>query len=536
MNLWQILNFIGGVGLFLLGMKLMTDGLKVAAGDALRHILTFATRSRLRGLASGALITGVVQSSSAVIFATIGFVNAGIIGLSQAVGVIYGANLGTTATTWLVSVIGLEFSLKAFALPFIGIGMLVHLLARRPQWRALGDAVTGFGVFFLGLDVLTDMFRETGPMLTPAAMADGTLMLVLHLLAGFVMTVIMQSSSAALAVILTAASGGLLALPGAAAMMIGANLGTTSTAVFASLGATPNARRVAAAHVIFNLVEATILFLFFGFLLGMVQWLAQLVGMGHSIAVALAFFHTTGKLLGLAAMWPFTALLVDWLGRRFRPKVGELARPQYLDEAVLSTPSLALRALGRELQRALVAASHLLGDAIGEKRPDSLRLARASADLRSLLDIINEATQGLSDKDLRKEGADALPEVLRTTRYLEELSERVVELDEMARRLPPQCPVEEGAESPPLSFMARNIRPEARDESGMDADFEARYQQVKSELLRAGAARRLSSRQMSDWLDYFSILRRSVRISGRAARHAALFNQALQDPVEAATD
>jgi phosphate:Na+ symporter len=295
MNAWQILSFLGGIGLFLLGMKLMTEGLKLAAGDGLRHVLTYATRSRVRGVASGAMITGVVQSSSAVIFATIGFVNAGILGLGQAVGVIYGANLGTTATTWLVSVVGLGFSLKAFALPFIGLGMLLRLTARHSRLRGLGDAVTGFGVFFLGLDVLTDMFRDTGPMLTPAFTDSGGLMLLLHLLAGFLMTVVMQSSSAALAVILTAATGGVIALPGAAAMMIGANLGTTSTAVFAALDATPNARRVASAHVLFNVVEACILFLFFGLLLALVEWLATAVGLGPSIAVSLAFFHTIGN-------------------------------------------------------------------------------------------------------------------------------------------------------------------------------------------------------------------------------------------------
>ncbi|MDQ2070651.1 Na/Pi cotransporter family protein [Natronospira bacteriovora] len=533
MNLWQILSFLGGVGLFLLGMKLMTEGLKVAAGDGLRHVLAFATRSRARGLASGAMITGVVQSSSAVIFATIGFVNAGILGLGQAVGVIYGANLGTTATTWLVSVVGLEFSLKAFALPFIGAGMLIRLLARVSRLRGLGDAVTGFGVFFLGLDVLTDMFRETGPMLTPAFTGSGALMLFLHLLAGFLMTVVMQSSSAALAVILTAATGGALALPGAAAMMIGANLGTTSTAVFAALGATPNARRVASSHVIFNVVEAAILFLFFGFLLQLVQWLAASVGMAHSIAVALAFFHTTGKLIGLMAMWPLTPLMVDWLSRRFRPLPDELARPQYLDETVLATPSLGLRAVEKELNRALVAAGHLFTDAIAEKRIERARLEGRQQALQSLLDIINDAAQSLSSHDLSSQHSRTLPDVLRTTRYLEELGERALELDEMARRLPAICPVEEGQEGPTLSELARAVPSEPLTKSGVSPEFEERYQRIKSELLWAGASRRMGSRQMSDWLDYFSVLRRAAKVHGRACQHAALVASALHEEAEA---
>jgi len=536
MSIWSLFNFIGGVGLFLLGMKLMTEGLKVAAGDALRRILNFATRSRWRGLASGALITGVVQSSSAVIFATIGFVNAGILGLSQAVGVIYGANLGTTVTTWLVSVVGLGFSLKAFALPFIGLGMMLRILARTGQLRALGDAIAGFGVFFLGLDVLTDLFRDAGPMFTPSGDAPGLLMLLLHVLAGFVMTVVMQSSSAALAVILTAAAGGLLGLPGAAAMVVGANLGTTSTAVFAALGATANAQRVAASHVIFNVVEALAIFLLFGLLLAWVQWFSQQLGMAHSIAVALAVFHTTGKLIGLMVMWPLTRFMVDWLERRFRQGGGDLSRPQFLDQAVLITPSLGLEALHRELDRAILEASHLLTDAIGRRRVDPGRLSRKRDDLVLLLEAINEATQTLSRNELSKDQAQRLPDVLRTTRYLEELAERTVELDEMARRLPAQCP-QDNADTPSgLSHMAREISRERDPAPERMGAFETAYQRLKSEMLFAGASGQMSSRQMSDWLDYFSTLRRAVKVMLRAVQHASQVGGESDHPAEHSTE
>jgi len=527
MTLWMLFSFLGGVGLFLLGMNLMTEGLKIAAGDALRRILGFATQSRLRGLASGVLITGVVQSSSAVIFATIGFVNAGILGLGPAVSVIYGANLGTTVTTWLVSVVGLEFSLKAFALPFIGLGMLLRVLAKRGQLSALGSAIAGFGVFFLGLDVLTDLFRDTGPLFTPGAELEGVWVLGLYLLAGVAMTVVMQSSSAALAVILTAAAGGLIGLPGAAAMMIGANLGTTSTAVFAAIGATPNARRVAASHVIFNLVEATTLFLLFSVLLGLVQWLAALLGMGQSVAMTLALFHTTGKLIGLALMWPLTALMVDWLGRRFRPHESELARPYFLDQAVLSTPSLGLRAVDRELQRALLASGHLFSDVIGGQRQEAARLQHRSEELQTLLDAINEAAQGLSSQGLSEETATMLPQILRTTRYLEELSERAIELDDLARRLPPSCPVEKTA-SQRLSALARRLTLHSDEPQACREHFDLQYDQVKSQLLVAGAAGRIGNREMSNWLDYFSVLRRAVKLMSRAREHAVSLQQAFQ--------
>src|SRR5690606_28389970 len=157
-----IITLFGGIGLFLLGMRLMTDGLTASAGGGLRTILAGATRSRRRALASGLLITTGVQSSSAVIFATIGFVNAGLLSLGQAIGLVYGANLGTTLTSWLVAVAGFNLNLRALALPAIGLGGMAWAISRTSRWGALGQAVAGFGLFFLGIDVLRDAFDGLG--------------------------------------------------------------------------------------------------------------------------------------------------------------------------------------------------------------------------------------------------------------------------------------------------------------------------------------------------------------------------------------
>ncbi|MFW5792222.1 MAG: Na/Pi symporter, partial [Desulfohalobiaceae bacterium] len=153
-----LLNIFGGLGLFLLGMWLMTDGLKVAAGQALRRILRSWTDTPMRGLFSGFLITSLVQSSSAVTVATIGFVNAGILSLKRAIGVIYGSNLGTTTTAWLVALVGFHVNIKVMALPMIGLGMVLHIIAPGTRKAALGHALAGFGVFFLGIDVLKGGF------------------------------------------------------------------------------------------------------------------------------------------------------------------------------------------------------------------------------------------------------------------------------------------------------------------------------------------------------------------------------------------
>ncbi|MFU8817111.1 MAG: Na/Pi cotransporter family protein, partial [Pseudomonadales bacterium] len=256
MSIAALLTFAGGVGLFLLGMRLMSDGLKIAAGPALRELLARATGSSWRAFGSGVLITAMVQSSSAVVFATIGFVNAGLLTLGQAVGVIFGANVGTTLTSWIVAVVGFNVNLQALAMPAIALGM-AGWIGGRGRGVALGQALVGFGIFFLGLDVLKGTFSEADGVLALVQFGDGGALRLLPFVAiGILLTVLMQSSSAALAVTLTAAAGGLMPLPAATAMVIGANVGTTSTAVFATIGATAAARRAAMAHVLFNVVAA----------------------------------------------------------------------------------------------------------------------------------------------------------------------------------------------------------------------------------------------------------------------------------------
>ncbi len=240
----------GGIGLFLLAMKFITDGLKLAAGNALRTLLGRWTQTPIKGIGAGCLLTAIVQSSSAVTVATIGFVNAGLLTLFQAVGVIYGANIGTTMTAWLVAVLGFNIKVELFALPMIGIGIPLWFLASQSRQGGFGQVLSGFGLFFIGIDTLKHAFQSISSSFNLSMVSDfGVLGVLLLVGIGFLLTVLTQSSSAAIAMTLTAASGGVLALPSAAAMVIGSNLGTTSTAFFAAIGATPNAKCVAAAHV-----------------------------------------------------------------------------------------------------------------------------------------------------------------------------------------------------------------------------------------------------------------------------------------------
>jgi len=386
-------TFVGGLGLFLLAVSMITDGLKLAAGEALREILARSTRTPLRGVASGILLTAVVQSSSAVTVATIGFVNAGLLTLIQSLGIVYGANIGTTMTGWLVALVGFNFKIEAFALPLVGVGMLARLTGSGRRFGALGEALAGFGLFFIGVDVLQGAFQNFADDVDVATFApQGGLGLLLYVGLGFLMTVATQSSSAAIAITLTAATGGVLGFDAAAATVIGANVGTTSTAAFAVLGATANARRVAAAHVVFNLLTGTVALILLPGMIWAVRTGGAAMGLADVPAVSLALFHTSFNLLGVALMWPLTGRLSVFLSRRFTSRAEMLAKPAYLDRNVMATPSLAIDALRLELARANQMTRQAVRTAVNvEGPPDrSVRVQRDAT--HGLLDAIMKPT------------------------------------------------------------------------------------------------------------------------------------------------
>ena len=270
----------GGLGLFLLAVNMITDGLTLAAGHALRDMLGKWTRTLGRGIVSGISITAIVQSSSAVTVATIGFVNAGLLSLYQALGVVYGSYIGTTMTAWLVAIIGFQVKVDAFALPMIGIGMLLRLTGGDSRRAPVGMALAGFGLFFIGIDVLKEAFEGLAIAIDLQKLTlDGIAGVFLYAGIGFLMTVLTQSSSAAIAITLTAATGGIVGLYAAAAMVIGANVGTTSTAAFAVIGATSNAKRVAAAHIIFNVATGVVALMIMPVLFWSVNITGELLGL-----------------------------------------------------------------------------------------------------------------------------------------------------------------------------------------------------------------------------------------------------------------
>ncbi|MCC5872783.1 MAG: Na/Pi cotransporter family protein [Gammaproteobacteria bacterium] len=526
MSLGAAFTFAGGIGLFLLGMRLMTDGLKVAAGDTLRQILAAGTRSRIRGLASGVLITTLVQSSSAVIFATIGFVNAGLLTLAQAVGVIYGSNLGTTLTSWIVALVGFDLDLRALAMPCIGIGMGLWVALRQRPAGAVGQAIAGLGLFFLGIDVLRDTFADAGSVDLLESWADrGVSGLLLFLAGGIMLTVLMQSSSAALAVTLTAAAGGLVPLQAAAAMVIGANVGTTSTAAFAVIGATASAKRAATAHVVFNVVTAVVAFAGLPLLLGLVAQISTGLGLAGYVATSLAIFHTLTKLLGLALMWPLTSRMVTWLEGLYRRREDDDLKPRHLDRNIRSTPSLAMEALALELHRVNGIARDQATTAISAEAPEHDALAHDLATLEALQVAIGEFVGGIGGDDREPSISDALVHALRVSQYATDIAERSGELS----RLQARVRLDDDAISTAFNGLradAVELLDQTRvDDRHWDADrllatrqaFEDSYQALKAQMLRAGTIGTLPARRMATALEVMSALHRIVDQATKAA-------------------
>ena len=295
----------GGLGLFLLGMVVMTEGLRALAGDALNRALFRFTKSPLSGALSGAFATALVQSSSATTVATVGFVSAGLLTFPQALGVMFGANIGTTITGWLVALVGFKLSLGAAMLPLLFLGMLLRLFGS--GWvRRAGWALAGFALIFVGIEQMragmAPFEGQLSPAVLPADSLGGRLVLVGL---GAAITIITQSSSAGVAIALTALNAGAIGFPQAAALVIGMDAGTTSTTALATLGGSPQTKRTGWSHVIYNLLTAVGALAFLPlYVIAADAWFASATVQNPELA--LVGFHSTFNILGVLLVLPFT--------------------------------------------------------------------------------------------------------------------------------------------------------------------------------------------------------------------------------------
>jgi len=380
------ISVLGGVGLFLLGMSVMTGGLKSLAGSKLRETLQKMAATPLSGAFWGAFVTLIVQSSSATTMTTIGLVSAGLLSFAQGLGLVFGANVGTTGTGWLIALIGVRVSLTSAALPLIFVGALLKLLGRG-RLSAAGAALAGFALVLFGLTTLQQgmggLAEQLHPADLPAVSGVGAwsgLWGVLALVGlGLAMTAVMQSSTAAIAVTLSAHFAGAVGLDQACALVIGQNIGTATSSALAAIGASSTAKRLALAYVLFKLVAAAIALLLFPVTTPL------LVRLSRSIdgVTLLAAYHTAYNVVGVAILLPLIDRFTRFVERLLPERRSPLTR--CLDPAALTTSLAAEEAVRRTVARALAAICGSLGK-------DAALVAQAGDALRQAWQFIAEAS------------------------------------------------------------------------------------------------------------------------------------------------
>lgn len=341
---------IAGIAIFLVGMVFMDDGFKLFSGGVLEKILEKSTNTLTKSIATGFAVTSIVQSSSLITVIVISFVGAGLMSLSSAIGVVFGANIGTTTTAWIVSAFGVKVHIAHFAMPMLIFGVVFRFNANK-TYQGLGNVLVGLGFIFLGIDYMKDGFDSLKEGLDLSQYAvHGFLGAILFVGIGIVATVIIQSSSATVAIIITALATGQIGYLNGLELAIGANIGTTVTALLGSMTSNANGKRLAIAHLIFNIITGVVALVLILQLAHVVDMLAAKIGIARDdYAMKLALFHTIFNVLGVLIVAPFTKRLVRYLEGLFKEEEAEIVRAKYLDEIVVSVPEAALSALKKEV-------------------------------------------------------------------------------------------------------------------------------------------------------------------------------------------
>lgn len=341
-----------GVAIFLLGMYALEQGFKAFSGGVLEEFLRKTTDTTWKSLSFGIVATTLMQSSSLVSVITISFLSAGLIALAQGIGIIFGANLGTTTGAWLVAGLGLKIDIAAYAMPMLVFGVIMIFQKSNARLQGAGWALVGLGFLFLGIAYMKEGFETVGGQIDLSQFAvPGFKGLLIYTAIGIAATVVMQSSHATLILTITALAAGQVTYENALALAIGSNVGTTITAIIGAISASVSGRRLAVAHLIFNLVTGTIAILLIKQFATAVDWMSELIGIAaDNYTLKFAVFHTLFNLIGVLLMLPFISALVLFLEKLLHEKVEpeEKTRVLFLSRSALEFPDTALEVIARE--------------------------------------------------------------------------------------------------------------------------------------------------------------------------------------------
>lgn len=461
-----LLKVLGSLGVFLYGMKVMSEGIQRTAGDGMRRIMATMTRNRLTGVLTGLAITSIVQSSSATTVMVVSFVNAGLLTLVESIGVIMGANLGTTMTAWIIGMVG-NFSLSDIAIPIVGVGLPLFFIGKN-RWNSFGEVLIGFGLLFFGLHLLKESVPDIKGMLssTDVAIQDqarqvqefiagfngrGYLSILVFLLLGIALTLVVQSSSAAMAITVTLAIQGWIGFEESAAIVLGENIGTTVTAWLASIGTNVNARRAARAHFFFNVIGVLWMLLIFYPFTEMAVWLGSLLpeswkgddntaNTGFHLAIFHSLFNFANIIL-LVGFIPQIATLVTRLVREKPEMRPETHRLHFISGGMVDLGELNLpeaESATRELAGITRDMFHgyleVFKNPAADLSEEVKRLKAMEDEADVLTHDITEYLVRTSAAEISLENARSVTRMLRIVSELEEISDAIYRLIQITQR------------------------------------------------------------------------------------------------------
>ena len=446
------LNVLGSLGVFLFGMKVMSEGIQKVAGNRLRSILSYMTQNRVAGIFTGFMTTCMVQSSSATTVMVVSFVNAGLLTLVQSIGVIMGANIGTTLTGWLVSILGFKFKIANIALPAIGIGLPL-IFSKLTKRKNIGEIFVGFGLLFLGLKFLKSSvpnIKDNPEILQFLSNYTdlGIVSLFIFIAVGVVLTIVVQSSSAAMTITITMAYSGWIDYPTACALILGENIGTTITAYLASINGNYHAKRAARAHMIINLIGVVWMIIAFKYFIQLIDSIApESVPYGidtysvspelfQNIPIHLSLFHTLFNIINVVVLIWFVPQIASLVRKMVKPSEEESDQEyklEYFSTNVQPTPEIALLEAKKEVAYMSTTINDFIDNAIdtinNESKDYSIDSARKKEEITDQMQVeISNYLSECSKHELSVQSSKDSSDMIRIVNELESIGDSTFNL------------------------------------------------------------------------------------------------------------
>lgn len=430
-----IFNLIGGTALLMYGVDMMGEGLENASGNLMKKMLSILTGNIVSSFLVGVFLTALVQSSTAITVLTVGFVNAGLIALPQALGIIYGANIGTTITAQLMA-LSFSFNLTEVALPVLGIGFAISIFAKKKPIKHIGEAIMGFGLMFLGLSILNSsvpLIKENQTLIF--FFETYTSNPIIAVLLGIVVTAMVHSSAATVGFVMVLGQAGLLNLESSIYIMLGDNIGTCITAQLASITGNINARRTAWAHTLYNVFGVVVVAIIFPLFTKSIVFITNIIQPNGGLEAQIANSHTIFNLFSAIAFLPITKYYVKFLETIIRPrKTDDENHAIYLDGLLLDTPAAAFKAAIEELKRGANISKNMINnawEALANTDKEKLE------DIVKDEDIINQLQQDitmymveLSKRPLSKSESITLHSTIDSINNLERMADHTTDIGE----------------------------------------------------------------------------------------------------------